>query len=78
MPVTLEATELRDGRWAVRPAGQLGTMGWHPIPWTVIYVNAPNAVIAVRKAERIIARGRDPLADVKDYIKRKPDAFDPV
>ena len=54
--MTLEATSLRDGRWAVRPAGQLGTCGWHPRPWTVVYVNAPSADIAVRKAERIIAR----------------------
>ena len=36
----LEATLLRDNRWAVRPQGQLGTCGWHPKPWEVVYVTA--------------------------------------
>jgi hypothetical protein len=48
----LEATHLRGRRWAVRPAGQLGTCGWHPYAWTVIYVNASNAAEAVRKATK--------------------------
>lgn len=48
----LEATALRGDRWAVRPEGQLGTCGWHPEPWTVIYVKAVSAVDAVTKAER--------------------------
>jgi hypothetical protein len=46
----LEATNLRPGRWAVRPEGQLGTMGWYPYSWTVIYVNAKSADEAIRKA----------------------------
>ena len=66
----LEATELRNGQWAVRPAGQLGTMGWHPYPWTVVYVRAPNAGEAVRKAARTakmvpaipVATARDDVA----------------
>ena len=49
----MEATYLRDGRYAVRPTGQLGTCGWHPKPWTVVYVNARNADEAVRKAARV-------------------------
>jgi hypothetical protein len=43
-------TRLRGRRWAVRPEGQLGTCGWSPCAWTVIYVNASNAAEAVRKA----------------------------
>jgi hypothetical protein len=46
----LEATHLGGRRWAVRPEGQLGTCGWSPCAWTVIYVNASNAAEAVRKA----------------------------
>jgi hypothetical protein len=48
----LEATHLKDNRYAVRPAGQLGTCGWSPKPWTVIYVNAKNADEAIRKASK--------------------------
>lgn len=56
----LEATLLRSDKWAVRPAGQLGTCGWHPYPWVVTYVNAKSADEAVRKAEKakLIAAGR--------------------
>ena len=48
----LEAIHLRDNRWAVRPAGQLGTCGWHPHPWSVIYVNASDAQEALKKAQK--------------------------
>ena len=48
----LEATHLRDNRWAVRPVGQLGTCGWHPHPWTVIYVNARDPWDAIKKAQK--------------------------
>lgn len=48
----LEATKLRDDRWAVRPDGQLGTCGFHPEPWTVIYVKARTADEAIKKAEK--------------------------
>jgi len=48
----MEATPLRDGQWAVRPKGQLGTCGWHPYPWTVVYVRARNAQEAINKARR--------------------------
>jgi len=48
----MEATPLRDGQWAVRPKGQLGTCGWHPYPWTVVYVKARNAQDAINKARR--------------------------
>lgn len=50
--MTLEATHLRGNRWAVRPKGQLGTCGWFPQAWTVIYVNASSAQEAIRKTER--------------------------
>ena len=50
MNCEMEATHLRDNRWAVRPKGQLGTCGWHPYAWTVIFVTARNAEQAIRKA----------------------------
>jgi len=45
----LEATHLGGRRWAVRPKGQLGTCGWHPVSWDVIYVEAGTAAEAIRK-----------------------------
>lgn len=38
----LEATNMGRFRWAFRPKGQLGTCGWHPHPWEVVYVTAIN------------------------------------
>lgn len=46
----LEVTHLRDNRYAVRPDGQLGTCGWFPFSWTVVYVRARNPAAAVDKA----------------------------
>lgn len=47
----LEATHLRDRRYAVRPKGCLGTCGWiGDFAWTVVYVNARSEREAVRKA----------------------------
>lgn len=46
----LEATELRNGMYAVRPLGQLGTCGFYPEPWTVCYVRARNEEEAIEKA----------------------------
>ena len=37
MKVVWTATRLRDC-WVLRPKGQLGTMGWSPIPWTAVFV----------------------------------------
>ena len=48
----LEATALSSGRWAVRPKGQLGTCGFHPYPWAVIYVRAFTAEGAIARALR--------------------------
>ena len=48
--IELEATHLRDDKYAVRPKGQLGTHGWHPIPWGVIYLKAKSKADAIRKA----------------------------
>jgi hypothetical protein len=49
---TLEATHLRGNLYAVKPAGQLGTCGWYPYAWSVIYVNASNTKQAIEKAMR--------------------------
>jgi hypothetical protein len=46
----LEATHLRDDKYCVRPKGQLGTMGWHPRPWTAVFIRARNPQHAVLKA----------------------------
>lgn len=48
--MALDATPLRNGHYAVRPAGQLGTCGWSPIPWTVRFVSAKSPSEAIRKA----------------------------
>lgn len=48
----LEATALRDGRYAVRPIGRLGTCGFYPRAWTVYIVKARNEEEAIRKAVR--------------------------
>ena len=48
-----EATHLRDNRYAVRPEGCLGTMGWHlGVAWSALYVNARSPEEALRKAEK--------------------------
>ena len=38
----LEAIRLRNC-WAVKPLGQLGTCGYYPYPWTVVFVPLPKA-----------------------------------
>ena len=48
--VQMEATLLRGKKYAVRPAGQLGTCGFYPVPWTVEYVNARSEREALWKA----------------------------
>lgn len=52
----LEADQLRSGKWAVRPAGQLGTCGWYPEPWTIQYVSARSEAEAIRVAKRNLER----------------------
>lgn len=56
----LVATHLRDNRWAVRPAGCLGTCGWKDgKAWSVVYVNAKSAEAAIKKAsQQSRCRGR--------------------
>jgi hypothetical protein len=55
LDMRLEATPLRDNRWAVKPAGRLGTHGWIMhygaiTPWHVVYVNARTESAAIKKA----------------------------
>lgn len=45
-----EAEHMRDNRWVVRPKGQLGTMGFHPVPWDAQFVKAHSSAEALRKA----------------------------
>jgi len=52
--VDMEATWLRGREYAVRPAGQLGTCGFYPCPWTVQYVKASSAADAVMKAKPVL------------------------
>jgi hypothetical protein len=50
----LSATSMGRSRYAVRPEGQLGTCGFHPAPWTVVYVTARSPIHARAKArERV-------------------------
>ena len=49
----LEATHLRDRRYAVRPEGAVGTCGWiDGQPWQVIYVTAASPEQAVARAQK--------------------------
>jgi len=34
MSITVERLNTK---WIARPAGQLGTCGWYPFPWTIAY-----------------------------------------
>lgn len=46
----LEALCLK-GRWYVRPAGTLGTCGFFPVPWELMFIpRARNANDAITKA----------------------------
>jgi hypothetical protein len=48
----LEAIRLRSGWW-VLPKGQLGMMGWVPVPWEIAYIKgARSASDAVARAKR--------------------------
>jgi hypothetical protein len=49
----LRATHLGRGRYAVRPEGQLGTCGFYPTAWSVVYVTARSPHHACA-----LARGR--------------------
>lgn len=58
----LEATQLRNGKWAVRPKGQLGTCGFYPVAWHVVFVKAATPKQAITKAgNRIFARIREKI-----------------
>ena len=47
----LEAAHLKDNKYAVRPAGALGTCGWiEGQPWDIMYVHANSPEDAVEKA----------------------------
>ena len=48
----LEATRLSKS-WAIRPAGAVGTMGWHPVAWEVVYVSGNSAADAISKAKKL-------------------------
>ena len=50
----LEATHLRQNLWCVSPVGQLGTCGFHPVPWTAQFVRAKSAEEALRRAKPIL------------------------
>ena len=52
--IKLTATPLGRRRYAVRPEGQLGTCGFHPVAWTVVYVIARSPIHACAMArERV-------------------------
>ena len=47
--VTLGVEHLRGNRYAVGPKSFMGTCGFYPYPWTVVYLNARNAAHAALK-----------------------------
>lgn len=49
----LSVISLGRRRYAVRPEGQLGTCGFHPVAWRVVYVTARSPMHA-----RALARDR--------------------
>lgn len=63
-PIELEATHMRDNLYAVRPKGQLGTCGFHPIAWVVEYVRARSATHAID----IVSRDKHPCS-IPKYMK---------
>lgn len=50
VPVEMHAEPIHNNEWVVRPAGQLGTVGFYPVPWTAQFVYARDAREAIRKA----------------------------
>lgn len=52
----LEAIRMRDGSYIVLPEGELGTIGWHPVPWEAIAVTASSKEDAIRKVKRMKKR----------------------
>ena len=52
MQYSYEATHLRGNLWAVHPKGQLGTCGWVPYAWTVVYMRGYSGANAIGKAFR--------------------------
>lgn len=50
----LDAIPIGFDRWAVRPTGQLGTCGFRPYPWSVVYVKAHDASSAIKAALQVI------------------------
>ena len=54
--IEYETTHLRNRDWAVRPLGHLGTMGWTPVPWTVVYVRADSPRSALVLAASVRAK----------------------
>ena len=52
---SLDAVQMRDGKWCVRPTNAVGTHGWfYGRSWTAMFVSAPNASVAVRKAGQYV------------------------
>lgn len=53
--IDLEAIQSYRGGWLIRPAGALGTIGWHPCAWEAYRVprsQARSAADAIRRARR--------------------------
>jgi hypothetical protein len=45
-------------RYAVRPVGQVGACGWHPVPWAVVCVHADSEAMACAFALWRLNKGR--------------------
>lgn len=52
---SLDAVQMRDGKWCVRPVGACGTHGWYyGRSWSAVFVIAPNESVAIRKAKQYV------------------------
>lgn len=57
MTIEYEAERLTlRNTWVVRPAGQIGTMGWSPCAWFAVFVTAKTEEEALKKAMRVRKR----------------------
>jgi hypothetical protein len=68
--IEYEAVPLKSGQWAVRPKGQLGTCGFLPIPWEVIYVSAVCEEAAITKAMHLVPKPKTNYASRAKPFRR--------
>ena len=52
---SVDAVQMNDGKWCVRPVGACGTHGWYyGRSWAAVFVTATNESVAIRKGEQYV------------------------